>query len=116
MKHVVALDIGGTNLRAAIVDENFNIINVLIRSTVNGNLMQFYEDVILIIKDLDISSFNHSLFLLVSQDASVRMVLSMLYPNINIVDIDLVNIVKEHFKPYLFSFVTMPKWLVLLKR
>jgi len=98
MKHVVALDIGGTNLRAAIVDENFNIINVLIRSTVNGNLMQFYEDVILIIKDLDISSFN-PLAISIGVPGRVRAngFIDAL-PNINIVDIDLVNIVKEHFK------------------
>jgi len=58
MKYVIALDIGGTNLRAALVDSEYNIVKVLIRDTVKDNLPLFYDDVVKIIVDLDFKQFN----------------------------------------------------------
>ena len=49
MKYVIALDIGGTNLRAAIVNEDYDLVHVLIRDTVKGSLATFYQDIITII-------------------------------------------------------------------
>ena len=50
MKPVIALDIGGTNTRLAIVDENFNILKVQIRRTVTGDKNKFLKSVAKIIK------------------------------------------------------------------
>jgi len=58
MKYVIALDIGGTNLRAALVDSEYNIVKVLIRDTLKDNLPLFYDDVVKIIVDLDFKQFN----------------------------------------------------------
>jgi len=45
MKHVIALDIGGTNLRAALVNETYQIIEIVVASTPLQNLNVFLEQV-----------------------------------------------------------------------
>lgn len=45
MKHVIALDIGGTNLRAALVNETYQIIEMVVASTPLQNLNAFLEQV-----------------------------------------------------------------------
>ena len=51
MKKVIALDIGGTNTRLALINERYEIEAKLIRPTVTGNLDAFLNSVISIIED-----------------------------------------------------------------
>ncbi|MCR5079286.1 MAG: ROK family protein [Bacilli bacterium] len=50
-KKIVALDIGGTNTRVALVNERFEIENVLIKPTKVGNLDLFMKSVIEVIRE-----------------------------------------------------------------
>lgn len=97
MKFVIALDIGGTNLRSAIVDSEYNIVKVLIRDTVNGNLNQFYQDVRDIIKDLEYETYE-PVAISIGVPGRVRAngFIDAL-PNINIADIDLANFIHQAF-------------------
>ena len=45
MKKVIALDIGGTNTRVALINEEYKIESVLIKPTVVGNLDLFLANV-----------------------------------------------------------------------
>ena len=45
MKHVIALDIGGTNLRAAIVNENYQLIHVDVQPTPLNDLQAFLSQI-----------------------------------------------------------------------
>ena len=45
MKKVIALDIGGTNTRVALINENYEVEKVLINPTVVGNLDLFLQNV-----------------------------------------------------------------------
>ncbi|MBO5528532.1 MAG: ROK family protein [Bacilli bacterium] len=45
MKKIIACDIGGTNTRVALIDENYHIEKVLIHPTVVGNLDKFLANV-----------------------------------------------------------------------
>lgn len=45
MKKVVALDIGGTNTRVALIDENYHILNQVINPTITGDTSLFLENV-----------------------------------------------------------------------
>ena len=49
-KTVIALDIGGTNTRVALVDEEYNILAEVIRDTVRGSTEDFLESVASIIE------------------------------------------------------------------
>lgn len=51
MKQVIALDIGGTNTRLALVDENYKILKIEIRPTVTGSKEDFLNSVKSIILD-----------------------------------------------------------------
>ena len=50
-KKIIALDIGGTNTRVALIDEDYKILNVLIKPTVVGNLQMFLDSVRDVIKE-----------------------------------------------------------------
>ena len=54
MKKVLAFDIGGTNTRLALVNENFEIEKELKYPTVRGSIEDFLGNIKKIIKDLDI--------------------------------------------------------------
>lgn len=97
MSYVIALDIGGTNLRSAIVDSDYNIIKVLIRDTVNGKLQLFYDDVVAIIRDLDFDQYQ-PVAISIGVPGRVRAngFIDAL-PNINIANIDLANVVSAAF-------------------
>jgi glucokinase len=60
MQNVIALDIGGTNIRVAIIDENLNILKVIRRSTVIGSINLFLEQVSSIIDEIEPESFHVS--------------------------------------------------------
>ena len=51
MGKVIALDIGGTNTRVALINEKFEIESVLIKPTLVGNLELFMNSVIDVIKE-----------------------------------------------------------------
>lgn len=97
MNYIISLDIGGTNLRAAIVDSDFNIVKSIIRSTGRGNKESFYEDVITIISDLDYFSF-YPVAISMGVPGRVRPngFIDAL-PNIGITDIDLVSVLTKRF-------------------
>lgn len=52
MKNVLALDIGGTNIRVAVIDETLSIVKVIRRSTTTGSIKLFLEQVCSIIDEL----------------------------------------------------------------
>ncbi len=54
MKKVLAFDIGGTNTRLALVNENFEIEKELKYPTVRGSIEDFLGNIKKIIKDLDV--------------------------------------------------------------
>ncbi len=49
MKKVIALDIGGTNTRVALIDEQYHILSEFIRPTARGSTDAFFENVALTI-------------------------------------------------------------------
>lgn len=53
MKNVIALDIGGTNIRAAVIDENLNIVRVIRKSTLVGSINLFLEQICALIDELN---------------------------------------------------------------
>lgn len=57
MKHVISLDIGGTNMRAAIIDENLEIKRVIRERTLTGSITAFINQVISLIKALNHEEF-----------------------------------------------------------
>ena len=44
-KKIIALDIGGTNTRVALINEDYEVEKILIKPTVVGNLDMFLESV-----------------------------------------------------------------------
>lgn len=97
MQYVIALDIGGTNLRAAIVSREYTISNVLIRETIKGSLTAFYQDVIAIINDLNFQKF-HPIAISIGVPGRVRAngFIDAL-PNVGIENIDLAKVISTHF-------------------
>lgn len=55
MKKAIALDIGGTNLRCALINEKYEIEKVLIKNTLTGSLEVFLEEVAKIIEEIGLS-------------------------------------------------------------
>ena len=97
MRYVIALDIGGTNLRAAIVNSDYEIIRVIVRSTARGSLISFYDDVLTIIGDLDFKELN-PIAIAIGVPGRVRAngFIDEL-PNIAIENIDLITVIKNRF-------------------
>ncbi len=60
MKNVLALDIGGTNIRVAVIDETLSIIKVIRRSTTVGSIKLFLEQVCSIIDEINPAQYNIS--------------------------------------------------------
>jgi glucokinase len=55
MKKAISLDIGGTNLRCALINENYEIEKVIIKSTSNSTVEVFLNQVEEIIKEVGIT-------------------------------------------------------------
>ena len=51
MRKVIALDIGGTNTRVALINEKFELETVLIKDTVTGNKEAFLASVSSIVEE-----------------------------------------------------------------
>lgn len=56
MNYIAAVDIGGTNIRAAIIDENFKIIEVIKEKTPHNDLAMLLDNVKILLEKLDIIS------------------------------------------------------------
>lgn len=103
MKKVIALDIGGTNTRLALINERYEIEAKLIRPTVTGNLDAFLNSVISIIED-GVPSFDGVIAIAMGVPGRVRIdgYIDAL-PNIGIEKIPLAETIEKHF--HLPSFV-----------
>ncbi|MCD8194973.1 MAG: ROK family protein [Coprobacillus sp.] len=56
MEKVISLDIGGTNLRAALINSNYQIEKVIKKdNNTFGDLDKFYEEIINLIRDLNVN-------------------------------------------------------------
>ena len=100
MKKVIALDIGGTNTRLALVDEKYNILKVEIRPTVTGSKEDFLNSVRNIIVD-NVDDFSQYCAIAcgVPGRVSTTGYIEAL-PNIGIIDIPLAE--------YLFDLAKLP--------
>lgn len=97
MRHVIALDIGGTNLRAAIVDESYHIAKMIIRDTLKGSLNDFYEDVITIINDLNFRDFTPIAISLGVPGRVRNNGFIDALPNIGLENIDIVSVLAKRY-------------------
>lgn len=99
MKKVIALDIGGTNLRGAIINDKYEIEKVIIRDNdCFGNKERFYSKILAIIDELyslspeNICCFSAGLPGRVRKSGKVDDL-----SNVKIKDIDLVTILQEKY-------------------
>ena len=98
MKKVLAFDIGGTNTRLALVNENFEIEKELTYPTVRGSVNEFLASIKKIILDLDVnlnevSAVGAGVPGVVNRDTGYIYVL----PNVHISDIDLGGYLLKEF-------------------
>jgi len=98
MRHVISLDVGGTNLRAAIVNENYEIVRVIRKTTLTGSVELFLKQIVDIIEDLEFASFQ-PLNIVVDIPGRVRYD-GFIYalPNIRIEKIALKEYLEFYFK------------------
>ncbi len=98
MEKVISLDIGGTNLRAALINANYQIEKVIKKdNNTFGDLDKFYEEIINLIKDLDVN-LDEVANISIGVPGRVRhngMIDAL--PNIGIEDIDLKSKLHEAF-------------------
>ncbi len=94
---IVALDLGGTNMRAALVDENANFMRVVKEKTIHNDKAAFIAHTISLIEQLKIEEFA-PVAISIGVPGPVRSsgFINVL-PNIGISDIDLVSVLKEKF-------------------
>ena len=98
MEHVIALDIGGTNIRAAIINEKFKIIKVIRKATLTGSIDLFLKQVVDIIEDLSYQEYAPKAIVMgvpgrVRKDGFIEAL-----PNIRIENIPLREYVEYYFK------------------
>lgn len=55
MKKVISFDIGGTNMRVAIINENYEIEKILIESTIKNSLDNFLNQAVGLVKKLNLN-------------------------------------------------------------
>ena len=97
MRKVIALDIGGTNTRLAIIDEKYHLETVDIRKTVTGSKDAFIKSVVKIIKDhIDGKQAYEAIGIGVPGRVSPDGYIAAL-PNVGIEDIDLAHILEDQF-------------------
>ncbi|NCA95881.1 MAG: ROK family protein [Methanomicrobia archaeon] len=98
MAHVIALDIGGTNIRAAIINEKYRIIKVIRKATLTGSVDLFLKQVVDIIEDLDYKPYAPQAIVMgvpgrVRKDGFIEAL-----PNIRIENIPLREYIEYYFK------------------
>lgn len=96
MKKVIGLDIGGTNCRAAILNENYQIEKILIKDTLRGDKDIFINQVVELIKEI---GFNDEIIAIgagvpgrVRNDGYISAL-----PNVGIYDIKLAETLNKIF-------------------
>lgn len=96
MKKALSLDIGGTNLRCALINENYEIENVIIKRTQTGSTEAFLEQVAQIIEEIGIDENVVGVGMgipgQVRWDGYVREL-----PNVGIKNIPLAQFINERF-------------------
>ncbi len=97
MRKVIGLDIGGTNTRAALIDEELRIEKTVIRPTVSGDLPSFLESIASAVADLSpeqegVCSLAGGVPGRVRQDGYVYAL-----PNVHISSIPLSSFLSERF-------------------
>lgn len=101
MKKVLALDIGGTNTRLALINEKYEIEKCLIKPTPYGDKEKFVENIISLIDEFpmeDVVAFGAGVPGVVDVEKSHIIIL----PNVGIADIELGKILKEKYNLPLF--------------
>jgi len=98
MKKIIALDIGGTNTRVALINENYEIESVKISPTVVGNTSLFLANVSKTIKEA-IPSFQDVIALATGVPGRVRYD-GFIYalPNIHIENVPLASFLSQEFR------------------
>lgn len=99
MKKVIALDIGGTNTRCALINENYEIENININPTVTGNVETFLNSIKAII-DKTIAGFEKDVVAIgaglpgrIRWDGYINEL-----PNVHIEKIPLSAFLEKHYK------------------
>lgn len=100
MKKIAALDIGGTNTRVALIDENYNIEKIVIRPTVVGNVDLFLDNVLKTIEEAipdcnEIEAFACGVPGRVRYDGFIYAL-----PNVHIDNVPLTSLSKKLHKPF----------------
>lgn len=101
MKKVLAFDIGGTNTRLALINENFEIEKCVIKPTPYGNKEAFVENILSLIDEFslkDVEAFGAGVPGVVDVEKSHIIVL----PNVGIENIALGEILKKKYNLPLF--------------
>lgn len=97
MKPIVAMDIGGTNMRIALIDEQYHLLQVMRFPTVVGDKDAFMNQIGEVIKQLDVDS---STFEAISIGVPGRVRFDGhidTLPNIKIQDVDLLPYLRRRF-------------------
>lgn len=100
MKHVIAIDMGATNIRVGVIDENLNIVEVIRERTCHDGNEALIKQIIKLINDVHYENYNVSSITIgvpgrVRNDGYIYEL-----PNIHVKDIDLVTpLVKEFNVP-----------------
>lgn len=97
MKHVISLDIGGTNIRAAIINENYEIIAVVKERTITHSLDKFLAQVIDVIKRLEYKRFDPKVIGIGVPGRVRKNGFIDALPNIYLLNIPLAEYVSNHF-------------------
>ena len=101
MKKVLSFDIGGTNTRLALINENFEIEKCLIKPTPKGSKEAFLENIFSLMEDFpleDVVAVGAGVPGVVDPETSKIIIL----PNVGIGDIELGKIFKEKYNLNLY--------------
>lgn len=101
MKKVLSFDIGGTNTRLALINENFEIEKCEIKPTPKGNKEAFLENIFSLMEDFpleDVVAVGAGVPGVVDPETSKIIIL----PNVGIGDIELGKIFKEKYNLNLY--------------
>ncbi len=97
MKHVIAIDMGATNIRVGVIDENLNIVEVIRERTCHDGNEALIKQIIRLINDVHYKKYNISSITIgvpgrVRNDGYIYEL-----PNIHVKDIDLVTPLVNEF-------------------
>lgn len=58
MKYAIGIDVGGTNIRIAVVDENGSLIDVIKESTIANSIDTLVDQILALINRIDLNKYN----------------------------------------------------------